>query len=121
MNNALYWFAKILFGGYFVMSGMMHFMKMNNMVSYAKVKKLPSPQAGVSLSGLILIAGGAAIISGYYYAVGLLSLAVLITVISFMMHAFWKASDAQSKMVDMTHFMKNMALVGALLMMYVMI
>lgn len=39
--------------------------------------------------------------------------------VSFQIHNFWKVDDAQMKQIDMINFTKNMALVGALLMFFV--
>jgi uncharacterized membrane protein YphA (DoxX/SURF4 family) len=35
---------------------------------------------------------------------------------TFPMHNFWATTDPQMKQADMIHFLKNMAMVGALLM-----
>ena len=35
---------------------------------------------------------------------------------TFPMHNFWAANDPQSKQADMVHFLKNLAIMGALLM-----
>jgi uncharacterized membrane protein YphA (DoxX/SURF4 family) len=54
---------------------------------------------------------------GVYPVVGIILLIIFLLGVSVQMHAFWKIDDAQAKQADMINFTKNMALVGALLMM----
>lgn len=108
--------AQVLLGLFFVQSGLMHFMKMNMMVGYAKDKKLPSPQAGVAISGLMLLAGGLSVLTGRYLDIGLWLLVAFLLLASIMMHAFWKVKDEKDKMTNMHFFMGNMALLFALVM-----
>ena len=53
---------------------------------------------------------------GVYPVVGIVLLIIFLLGVSFQMHNFWKVADAQMKQIDMINFTKNMALVGALLM-----
>lgn len=107
--------GRILFGGYFVMSGLNHFMHKKNMAGYAHSKHIPSPELAVALSGAILFVSGAGIILGWFVTLSLLSLIGFLFVVSFTMHNFWKATDPQAKMGDQINFMKNIALIGACL------
>ena len=43
-------------------------------------------------------------------------LVLFLLAVSFQIHNYWNVDDAQMKQVDQINFMKNMALVGALLM-----
>ena len=57
--------GRILFGGFFLMSGINHFTKLEAMTGYAKYKKLPAAKLGVLLTGLRLVLGGLYIILGF--------------------------------------------------------
>ncbi len=107
--------GRILFGGYFAMMGMMHFMKMKSMTDYAKSKKVTSPQAMVALSGIFLLLGGLGVLLGVYIGLSVILLIVFLFVVSFKMHNFWADEDPNMKMMNMSHFLKNMALIGAAL------
>jgi putative oxidoreductase len=48
--------------------------------------------------------------------VGIILLIISLLSVSLQMYAYWKADDAQMKQIDMINFTKNMALLGALLM-----
>ena len=47
---------------------------------------------------------------------GLLGAYPTVGIASFQIHNYWKEKDAQARQADKINFMKNMALVGALLM-----
>lgn len=107
--------GRLIFGGYFVMSGINHFTQKKNMSAYAQSKHIPSPELAVALSGAVLFVSGACIIFGWFVTISLLALIAFLFIVSFTMHNFWKVTDPQSKMSDQINFMKNMALLGACL------
>jgi putative oxidoreductase len=109
--------GRILFGGYFLMSGVNHFMKKDMVMQYAKSKKLPNPALFVPATGIILMLGGLSILLGAYVAWGILLLVIFLIPTAFKMHDFWNQSG-EDKMTNMRYFMMNMAFVGALLIIY---
>lgn len=114
--DTLFLVGRIVLGVYFVMAGIMHFAKSKDMIGYATMKKLPMPKWSVFISGAVLVAGGLGVLVQYQlgWAYGLL-IAFLLSA-AFFMHNFWEAKDAQSAMMDMTQFQKNVALAAALAM-----
>ncbi|MFY9457749.1 MAG: DoxX family membrane protein [Candidatus Spechtbacterales bacterium] len=108
--------GRILFGGFFVMSGINHFMKVGMMAQYTASKNVPSPKFAVMVTGLLLILGGLGILLGVYVELAVLALALFFVPVSFKMHNFWAVQDPQQKMAEMVNFLKNMALLGAALM-----
>lgn len=111
--NTLLLIGYILYGGFFVMGGAMHFMKLKDMTEYARMKKAPLPKLSVMASGIIVMLAGLGLIFGVYQALSLIVLALFLAVITPIMHAFWSVSDPNMKMVEMQMFLKNMALLGA--------
>jgi uncharacterized membrane protein YphA (DoxX/SURF4 family) len=91
-------------------------MQLKMMSDYTKMKGVPLPLVAVSLTGVILILGGLSILLGVYPLVGVVLLVVFLLPASVMMHNFWKVQDPQMKMGERTNFIKNMALLGAVLM-----
>jgi putative oxidoreductase len=86
------------------------------MTQYAKMKGVPFPALAQGTAGLMLLCGGLSIVFGIYPSVGIALLVAFLVPVSLMMHDFWKLDDAQARMADKVNFMKNMALLGALLM-----
>lgn len=111
--------GRILFGGFFVIGGAMHFMNLAMMTEYTRTKGGPSPKASVIVSGIIIMLAGLGVAFGVYQSFSLLAIAAFLVVITPVMHAFWKVSDPNMRMMDMQMFLKNMALFGAALALYV--
>jgi uncharacterized membrane protein YphA (DoxX/SURF4 family) len=113
--------GRILFGGFFLMSGINHFAKLEAMTGYAKYKKLPAAKLGVLISGLMLVIGGLSVILGYYADLGALLLAIFLVLAAVIFHNFWKETDATAKQNEMLGFMKDIALAGAALIIFALV
>jgi uncharacterized membrane protein YphA (DoxX/SURF4 family) len=112
----LFLIGRVLFGGYFIMAGMNHVTKTPMLAGYAASKGVPNAKLAVIASGLLIIFGGLGILLGVFLGWSVALIALFLIVVSFKMHAFWNETDANMKMSDKTHFMKNMALLGGALM-----
>lgn len=108
--------GRILFGGYFLMNGLNHLIKFGMLQGYAASKGVPSPGLAVVVAGLLILLGGAGMLLGAYIQWAVAALVVFLVPVSFKMHNFWSVSDPQMKMAEMVNFTKNMALLGAALM-----
>ena len=113
---ALFILGRILFGGYFIRAGVMHFIHWGGMKGYTASKGIPMPAFSLTIGSLLLILGGAGILLGFLipWAVG--ALIVFLVVASLTMHAFWKDTDPGTRMGNEINFYKNVALIGGLLM-----
>lgn len=116
MYELLFLLGRILYGGFFVLNGLNHFTKTGMMAQYAGSKGVPSPKYAVLLSGLFILLGGLGILLGVYVQWSVLLLAVFLVAASFKMHNFWAVQDPMQKQMEMVQFLKNMALLGAALM-----
>ncbi len=109
--------GRILFGGYFILMALNHLaLARQPMTQYAQAKKVPAASLLVPAAGLLLLVGGLAIATGLYPWLGALALVAFLIPVTFMMHDFWNLKDPGEKMGQMTNFMKNIALLGASLM-----
>jgi uncharacterized membrane protein YphA (DoxX/SURF4 family) len=115
MQSILFLLGRILFGGYFLMSAFNHFTHVGMLSGYAQSKGVPAPKLSVIASGLLLLIGGLSVLFGLYPTIGAVALVLFLVPVSFIMHAYWKVQDPQMKMADTINFMKNLALVGAAL------
>lgn len=107
--------GRILFGGYFLMSAYNHFTGLKGMTGYAASKNVPMPKYAVIGTGVLLGLGGIGIVLGVFPQLAILLLILFLLPTTFMMHDFWNA-DGEARQGEMINFMKNIALVGALLM-----
>ncbi len=113
---SLFLLGRVLFGGYFIMSGWSHFTKVAMMKGYAASKGVPMPAVAVIVTGLMLLAGGLAILFWQYVTIGVWLLVIFLLAAAFKFHDFWKVTDTQQQMTQKMLFMRNIALTGALLM-----
>lgn len=110
--------GRIIFAVYFLNSAYAHLFKSGGLVGYAGSKGVKSAKLAVVGTGILLLIGGLTILLGVRPHYGIACLVIFLIGVSFKMHAYWKETDPSAKMNDHIQFMKNMALVGALLMMY---
>jgi uncharacterized membrane protein YphA (DoxX/SURF4 family) len=103
--------GRLLFVGIFVASGFNHFSQ--GARDYAKLKGAPNPETLVPLGGAVIIAGGISVGIGLWADLGALLLIGFSVSVAMVMHAFWKESDPQTQQNEMAHFMKNMSMAGA--------
>ena len=113
--------GRVLFSLIFVASGVAHLTKLEAMTGYAQYKKVPAAKLSVIATGLMLIIGGLYVALGIYADLGALLLAIFLLLSAFKMHDFWTISDEQAKQSEMTSFMKNLALAGASLIIFVLV
>lgn len=116
--SVLFLIGRIIFGGYFLMNAWGHFKNLEGMTGYAESKGLVSARSAVFAGGLLLLFGGLGVLFGVAPEASLALLIIFLVAVSYKMHAFWKETDPNVKMNERVAFMKNMALIGALLMLY---
>lgn len=110
--------GRILFALLFLGSGFGHFAQRKEMTQYAQSKGIPAAGLSVPASGVLLIAGGLSVLLGVWADLGALLLIAFLLPTAFLMHAFWKETDQQTKQAEMIQFNKDVALAGASLMIF---
>ena len=108
--------GRVIVAGFFLMNGFNHFAQLNMMTGYAKSKGVPAPALAVGGSGVLLVLGGLSLLFGYHPTIGTGLLVIFLLGVSFGIHNFWTVQDPQAKQVEMINFLKNMAILGLLLM-----
>lgn len=106
--------GRIVFGGFFVYSGIRHIVYHGITKQYAKAKEVPLPEAAVLASTAALLFGGFSVVLGLKPKYGAAALIAFLASVSPMMHNFWAVPEDQ-QMSEMANFTKNMALAGAAL------
>jgi uncharacterized membrane protein YphA (DoxX/SURF4 family) len=107
--------GRLLFGGFFVYSGINHLRNHQHMAPYAESKGVPKPEAAIMLSGIPLIVGGASLLLGVKPKYGAIAILGFLAGVSPIMHDFWRNEDPNERQANMINFMKNAALAGGAL------
>ncbi len=76
---------------------------------------IPAPQLMLAGAIAFVLLGCASILFGYYSRVGALLLLIFLAAASYYFHNFWTLREGPEKMQQQIHFMKNVALMGAML------
>lgn len=115
MNTEIIFFiGRLLLGGFILYNAYGHFTNLAGMTAYTESKKVPMAKTAVIVSGLLLLFGGYTIITGVRVTAGIAALVLFFVPVTFTMHAFWK-EEGQARMMEKVQFMKNLAILGAVL------
>lgn len=107
--------GRLIFGGYFLYSGIHHFLDRKMLSQYAASKKVPKPDIAVTATGAALVVGGASILLGVKPKLGTLAVIGFLAGVSPLMHDFWRQQEPGKRQAEMINFTKNMALLGGAL------
>lgn len=118
MLTAIHILGQILLGGYFIYNGVKHFKDNRDYTAYAESQGVPMPRPAVFVTGALLILGGLGVFFNIYVGVAILLLVIFLIPVSIMMHAFWKSENPAERSSLKVAFLKNMALLGALLLLF---
>jgi putative oxidoreductase len=105
--------GRLLYSAIFLVAGPNHFSAAT--IGYAAAQGVPMASVAVPLSGIIAIVGGLSIALGYKARWGAWLLVLFLVPVTLMMHRFWGLSDPQAAQLEQVMFMKNVALLGAAL------
>ena len=107
--------ARIALAAIFIWSGVGKlFLGTAGNVGYMEAYHVPFAGLLVYVAGLVEVAGGAALVAGYRTRAAALALGAFTLVVTPIFHNFW-AVPADQALNQTIHFMKNIALVGAML------
>jgi putative oxidoreductase len=116
--DVLFLIGRILYGGFFVVLGASYIKNHARLSALAEVKRVPYPTAAVMACSILSIFGGLGIVTGRHTVYALGAIILVLVLVSFRFNDYWNADDPQEIAVEMAQFMRNMALVGATVMMY---
>lgn len=107
--------GRIIYGGFFLYSGIQQFKDFKRMSQFAASKSVPAPEFGVGVTATLLVLGGMSIILGVKPKLGSMALLIFLAGVSPTMHDFWNVDDPQQRRSEMINFTKNLALSGGAL------
>lgn len=109
--------GRIAYALIFIASGIMgHLVGLDGTSQYAASKGLNNARMMVMVSGVMILVGGLFIALGLWMDLGAILLIIFLVSAMFLIHTFWKIDDEMESQMTMTHFMKDLALAGAALM-----
>jgi putative oxidoreductase len=82
---------------------------------YMASESVPAPAILLAGAIVFLIAGSASILIGYRARIGAALLLIFLILASYWFHDFWTFEDPQQQQMQMANFMKNLGLMGAML------
>jgi len=113
MSAAMILMGRILFALIFILAAPRHF----SHEGIQRAADLGVPIAGllVPLSGAMALLGGLSVALGFKAKLGAWVLVAFLVPVTFAMHAFWKDADPIASHTQQAMFAKNLALLGAAL------
>ena len=103
--------GRMIFGGYFLYNGVIHFTHREDLAKDAASKGVPHPELAVAATGAALVFGGASIILGVKPNLGTGAITGFLATVSPIMHNYWQ-QKGQKRTTEMHQFTKNLALLG---------
>lgn len=110
--------ARVLMAALFLVAGYGKLMNYAGLVKTIAGAGIPLPEVSAVITIIIELGGGILLVLGWKARWVALALAVFTVVASFIFHAFWSV-PADQLMMQRNNFLKNMAIVGGLLIVYV--
>ena len=86
----------------------------NKVAELMATKHIPAPQIMLVGAIVFLIAGSVSVILGYRARIGATLLLIFLVLATYYFHDFWHATDDKEKQELMIQFMKNLGLMGAM-------
>jgi putative oxidoreductase len=102
--------GRFFFAFIFLLSSYNHLS--GNLIQYAAQAGVPAPGFFVPASGILALIGALSIILGYYTRAGALLIILFLVPITLMMHNFWTLDDPMMRQMQMSHFLKNLSMLG---------
>jgi putative oxidoreductase len=106
--------GRFLISIIFIMSGFSKIAMYSQMVGYAAAKGLPMAGAGIAVAAAVELLGGLAVLAGFQTRISAWLLFVYLIPATLIFHNFW-AMQGMDQQDNMVHFMKNLAIMGGLL------
>lgn len=107
--------GHILLSSIFISGGASAFLQPGHRVSKVADAGIPKPETAVPLNGLAMVVAGTALALDIAPKAAAAVLIGTMIPTTFVGHAFWKETDANARRMQQTQFLKNLGLIGGLL------
>lgn len=113
-NSAVSLVGRVLISLVFLGSGFMKVAAFSQMKLLLQSKGVPLPAVALAIAAAIEILGGLAVLTGFKTKIAAWILFVFLIPTTLLFHNFW-TTQGMERMDNQAHFMKNVAILGGLL------
>jgi putative oxidoreductase len=106
--------GRILISVIFLISGFFKVGGYSQIVGYAAAVHLPAPGVAIAMAAAVELACGLAILAGFKTRASAWLLFLYLLPVTYIFHNFW-AVQGQEQQMQMVNFLKNVAIMGGLL------
>lgn len=107
--------GRILFSIYFILMGSSHLLFFREHAALLGRKGVPLPSATTILTVVMMVGGGTLVLLDWHKWIGAAMLFGIIFPAPFFLHHFWNETDSYSRLSEFAHFIKDLSLAGAAL------
>ena len=107
--------GRVLFVLYFLLMGFSHLLNFKEHSTLLRRKGVPLPVAATILTVVMMIGGGALILFNWHRSIGAALLFGIIFPAPFFLHHFWNEKESYPRLSEFAHFIKDISLAGAAL------
>jgi putative oxidoreductase len=104
------WVGRIGASLMFIDKGIAHLRKRVALTAYAQSKHVPAPELAVIVTGLMMLAGSALMVSNWHPHWGAALWILFLVPVAVLMHNYWTETDATARASQSVQFWKNMTL-----------
>lgn len=114
-SMAAFLVGRLVVGGFYLYAGIDNLLHLGEKVGYTAYKGAPFPLLAVIIASILLIVGGASILTGWRAAIGVAAVILFLAPVTLLLHNFWVITEPQMQMIEMHAFLSNVALMGSAL------
>jgi uncharacterized membrane protein YphA (DoxX/SURF4 family) len=107
--------GRFLFVSYFLAMGASHLLNFRQHAAFIGNKGVPLARAATMLTVVMMLGGGVLVLFDWHRPVGAALLFGIIFPAPFFLHHFWNETDSYMWLSEFAHFIKDLALAGAAL------
>jgi putative oxidoreductase len=118
-GDAILLVGRLLIAAIFIQSGYDKLMNPAGFVAYLGGQGVPLPLLATWIGIVVELAGAAALIAGWQVRWGAVLLLAFMVVATLIGHRYWDFADEAARRGQLIHFLKNLAMIGGLLVLFV--
>lgn len=107
--------GRVLFTCFFLAMGLSHLIHFRAHAVFLGEKGVPLARAATMLTIIMMLVGGTLVLLDWHRGIGGVLLFGIIFPAPFFLHHFWKETEAYSQLSEFAHFIKDISLAGAAL------
>ena len=118
IDKYIYLTGRVIISLYFLLPGISKVLSFPEYIQIVTINEVPFPAFSLILVILCQLIFGSSIILGRFLKLGSLILAINIILFNFYIHDFWSSNDVINQKHEMQNFIKNIAILAGLLILY---